>query len=186
MPFFTILLISVSLAIDSFSASIACGSCIKKVIIEKHVRVPLFLSLFQTIAPLLGWFLGKNLEVYIKSYDHWVAFFLLLFIGNKMIYESINSGKGEKGMEILKLSNLFLISFATSIDAFIIGVSFAFLHINIFFTSLMIGIVTFLFSSTGILIGNKIKSVMCNKAGIFGGLILIFLGIKILFEHLTL
>lgn len=139
--------------------------------------------------PLVGWLIGKQFERYITSFDHWIAFILLLIIGGKMAYEAI-FGKEEadscdtNAQNRLNYKELFTMAVATSIDALAVGVTFAFLNINIWAAISIIGITTFVLSFIGVVIGNKFGSIYKRKAEIAGGVVLILIGLKILLEHL--
>ncbi|MBN1168917.1 manganese efflux pump [Candidatus Woesebacteria bacterium] len=182
---FETVLVALSLAMDSFSSSVVCGSLIKAKKDIKRFTIPLSLGLFHILTPLLGWRLGSIFETLISSVDHWIAFLLLNFVGIKMIYGSVNFSPSKRE-KLLNGSNILALSVATSIDAFVVGISFAFLDTNIFKASITIGIVTYLLSILGIMIGRKIKGLFGQKAGVFGGIVLIGLGIKILIEHIFL
>lgn len=133
---------------------------------------------------LIGWSIGLYMKDFISEIDHWIAFILLCFIGFKMIYESLKIESLEKTTNTLNIYVLLIISIATSIDALVIGISFAFLKISIILPIVIIGIVTFIFSILGINIGSKLGHFFEKKIEIIGGLILISIGIKILFEHI--
>ena len=148
-----------------------------------------FFGGFQALMPLVGWLIGKQFERYITSFDHWIAFILLLIIGGKMAYEAI-FGKEEAdacdtdAQDRLNYKELFTMAVATSIDALAVGVTFAFLNINIWAAISIIGITTFVLSFIGVVIGNKFGSIYKRKAEIAGGVVLILIGLKILLEHL--
>jgi len=132
--------------------------------------------------PLIGWSLGIRFESYIKSFDHWIALFLLSFIGIKMIFDA-KEDDDDNNSSKLNNKDLIVLSIATSIDALAVGVSFAFLSINIIPICLAIGLITFLMCFMGVLIGKKIGNVFKSYAQMIGGLILILIGINILNEH---
>jgi manganese efflux pump family protein len=134
--------------------------------------------------PLIGWFLGFQIRNSIKEFDHWIAFILLLFMGGKMILESLKKEEEKKEFNPLKFLVLLGIAIATSIDALIVGVGFAFMKVDIATTIAIIGFITFIVSITGILIGKKTGNLFGKKAEILGGIILISIGTKILIEHL--
>jgi len=185
MDILTVTLIAVGLAMDAFAVSIARG-----ISVEGHKRknalvVASFFGSFQMIMPVIGWFAGLGLEELIQWIDHWIAFALLVFIGVKMIHDSV--GKDEQqGESKLGLRALFTLSIATSIDALMVGLSFAFLQTAILVPIVVIGIVTFSLSYGGFLFGNIIGEYFGNKIKAVGGIILIAIGIKILLEHLLL
>ena len=145
-------------------------------------KIAFLLSVFQGSMPLIGWILGIQVKDYILQIDHWLAFILLSAIGVKMIYESFKEDK--KDFNPTRFIVAAGLAFATSIDALVVGVSFAFIEINIITSSLIIGSMTFLVSMTGIFIGKKANGLTGNKIEFLGGIILMGIGIKILLEHL--
>lgn len=145
----------------------------------------MFFGLFQAVMLLMGWLAGSSLKDFIAGSDHWIAFGLLSLVGCKMIYESIKSESSKKETNPLNVHVLLILSVATSIDALVVGVSFAFLKIFIVVSIIVIGTVTFLLSFLGVFAGNKFGHLFKNKIEIVGGLILISIGIKILIEHLV-
>ena len=150
----------------------------------KHMLiVGLWFGGFQALMPLIGYFLGIQFETYITAYDHWIAFILLAFIGGNMIKEAL-SNEEETADASLAVKIMLVLAIATSIDALALGVTFAFLQVNIWEAVSFIGVVTFLFSVAGLKIGNVFGTKYKSKAEFVGGVILILLGIKILLEHL--
>ena len=133
--------------------------------------------------PLAGWFLGSQVANLISNYDHWIAFGLLTILGIKMIYESFKNNPVKTDSNNLTLPVLVGMAIATSIDALVVGVSFAFVKLNIYYTILIIGATTFLVAMIGMLLGKKVGGKFGTKMEIFGGLILIGIGIKILLSH---
>ena len=133
--------------------------------------------------PLAGWFLGSQVANLISNYDHWIAFGLLTILGIKMIYESFKNNSVKTDSNNLTLPVLVGMAIATSIDALVVGVSFAFVKLNIYYTILIIGAITFLVAMIGMLLGKKVGGKFGTKMEIFGGLILIGIGIKILLSH---
>jgi manganese efflux pump family protein len=184
MNFFSILFIAVGLSIDSFVVSVSSGLCISEINKRNILKIAGFLAVFQTLMPLIGWSLGIGFRKYIESFDHWIAFGLLGFLGLRMIYSGVFPHKSKKRFDPLNNMVLITMSVATTIDALLVGISFGFLNIPIIKSCLIIGVVTFIFSATGILFGNKIKSAARAGFEIFGGLILISIGTNILFHHL--
>ena len=180
----TILLIAVGLAMDAFAVSIAKGLVIKHERRRMALLLASFFGGFQMLMPVIGWLVGSSLEAVIVGIDHWIAFGLLAFIGSKMIYDSIRKEDGERE-ESLRLHSLLTLAVATSIDALMIGLSFAFLETQIFVPVLVIGLITFLLSLTGFFFGCGLGRIFGNKVKIVGGLILLAIGIRILFEHLS-
>lgn len=187
MGIFELLLIGIGLSMDAFAVSICQGLSMKKLRMDSIFLIAVFFGGFQAFMPFIGWGLGKQFEAYIIPVDHWVAFILLLFIGGKMIYEVTKSKTEsfEEECEIkLKIKELLILSIATSIDALAVGVTFAFLKVNIIPAVSLIGVTTFLLSGAGVYIGNIFGSKFKSKAELAGGIILILIGFKILLEHL--
>ncbi|MBQ6478960.1 MAG: manganese efflux pump [Erysipelotrichaceae bacterium] len=176
-----ILLISVGMAMDSFAVSVCKGLSVKKAGIPEGMKCGFYFGGFQALMPVIGYYLGRLFADLIVRIDHWIAFFLLLFIGLQMIRESRETETVDDKMDV---RTMLLLAVATSIDALSIGVTLAFIKVNIWIVVTSIGVVTFLFSLTGVLIGRKAGSMLGNKAKVIGGLILIYLGTKILLEHL--
>ena len=184
MDFLTLLLIAIGLSLDSFAVSLANGLSIKKLNAWLIFKSSTNLALFQGIMPAIGYFLAVGFQEVIQVYDHWIAFVLLFLIGAKMIYESLNKkGDEDKGIELSRI-RLVAQGISTSIDALAIGVSFAFLEIEIITPVVIIFIVTFIASFIGIRIGKHYGQNLGTKMEILGGIILIGIGFKILIEHL--
>ena len=186
----TILLTAFALSMDAFAVSITKGITLNKINKQIAFKIAFFFGLFQGMMPFLGWFLGIRFESYIKSIDHWVAFFLLSFIGIKMILDTkeadndiLNTNEKYNSLYSINNKELIILSIATSIDALAVGISFAFLNIDIVPICLSIGIITFLVCFIGVIIGKKIGAMFKNYAQIIGGIILILIGLNILNEH---
>ena len=182
MSFFEVLMIGVGLSMDAFAASVCKGLCMRRATLKNVLIIGVFFGGFQALMPLLGYFLGKQFEEYIVSVDHWVAFALLAFIGGKIKDDGNESCDAKKTN--LKLREVLILALATSIDALAVGISFAFLKVDIGSAVLTIGVITLLLSSIGVVIGNKFGARYKNKATLAGGIILILIGTKILLEHL--
>lgn len=185
MDIITTIFISFGLAADAFAASISSGIKIKRLRIKHALMIATFFGLFQAVMTLLGWLVGHSLKGLISEIDHWVAFGLLSFVGYRMIYESLHAEPNRKELNPLNIYVLLVLSFATSVDALVIGVSFAFLKNYIANLVILIGTVTFLLSFLGVFIGKKFGSLFSGKIEIIGGIILIIIGTKILVEHLS-
>lgn len=168
---------------DAFAVSVCKGLAMQKVTIKKAALVGMWFGGFQALMPAAGYILGIQFKDKITSIDHWIAFGLLGLIGFNMIRESF-SGEEKEADESLDFKTMLLLAVATSIDALAVGVTFAFLQVNILAAVSFIGAVTFLLSVLGVKIGNVFGSRYKSKAELAGGIILIVLGIKILFEHL--
>lgn len=187
MSFIELLLISVSLAMDAFAVSVSNGLVLPNVKKRNAVTFGLYFGLFQFFMPLIGYFLGNKLTKYIQQFDHWIAFILLGIIGFNMIKESFSEDEDDmpKEKEILKVKNMTMLAIATSIDALAVGVTFAFIgNMNILFACSVIGIVAFILSYAGLMIGKKIGPYFKTYAERIGGLVLIGMGIKILIQHI--
>jgi manganese efflux pump family protein len=184
MDIISIILIAVGLAMDTFAVSIAKGIGIERNRRKAALFLASFFGGFQMLMPAIGYFAGLSFRDIIMGIDHWIAFGLLAFIGSKMIYDSTRKEREEKG-EPLKLHSVLTLSVATSIDALMVGLSFAFLQTSVLEPILVIGLVTFLLSLIGFFFGCGLGHVFGNKIKIIGGLILIAIGIRILLEHLA-
>lgn len=170
---------------DAFAVAVTSGFILKKMKFYHAFKIALFFGGFQAIMPVLGWLAGLTVKDYIQAFDHWIAFGLLLFIGGKMIYESFKiKEEEEKECDPTRFGNLLLLAIATSIDALAVGITFAFLKISILSPVIIIGCVTFILSLTGVYVGNRVGHFFENKLELFGGLVLIGIGVKILIEHL--
>lgn len=183
MTFFELFFIAAGLSMDAFAVSVSSAMTMKNIHASDSLKFAVFFGGFQALMPLLGWLVGSIFSGYVTAVDHWIAFVLLGFIGAKMIYD-VFCGKEEHFTDTLSYKLLFFLALATSIDALAVGVTFAFMKTNIVFDIITIGTVTFLLSLTGALIGKKAGGALGGKAEIAGGIILILIGFKILFEHL--
>ncbi|MEI6749635.1 MAG: manganese efflux pump MntP family protein [Bacteroidales bacterium] len=183
MGIITILLIAFGLSFDTFAVSVSSGLILRKINFFNAMKIALVLAFFQAVMPLIGWVVGSGLKKYMMAYDHWIAFILLSLLGAKMIYESFQSEEERKPVNPLRFAVMISMAIATSIDALIVGLSFAFFELNIFITTFIIGAVTFIVSMIGILFGKKVGGHLGKRMEIAGGLILIAIGLKILIEH---
>lgn len=177
-----LILIAVGLAMDAFAVSVCKGLSMSKMEWKKAVIIGLYFGGFQALMPLIGYVLGVGFEDKIKSLDHWIAFVLLVFIGMNMIKEAFEIK--EESNDKIDFKTMIILAIATSIDALAVGVTFAFLNVNIMLAISLIGIITFIISMIGVKIGNVFGDKYETKAELAGGFILIFLGAKILLEHL--
>jgi manganese efflux pump family protein len=183
MDLFTIILIAVGLAMDAFAVSIAKGIVINHNRQKTALLLGGFFGGFQMLMPAIGWLVGLSFKEIIMGADHWIAFGLLAFIGLKMIYDSTKKEK-ENEETTLKLHTLLILAVATSIDALMVGLSFAFLQTPILEPIISIGLITFLLSISGFYFGCGLGRIFGNKIKIIGGLILIAIGLKILLDHI--
>ena len=188
MGLIELLLVAVGLSMDAFAVAICKGLNMTKINYRHSLVIALFFGFFQALMPLLGWLLGTRFDHYITSVDHWVAFLLLAFIGGKMIYEALRpeDEDAEEDCGGLDLKELFVLALATSVDALAVGITFAILPgTNIWSSIGIIGVITFVLSFLGVLIGNRFGARFKKKAELFGGIVLVLIGIKILIDHLT-
>ncbi|MGI5917980.1 MAG: manganese efflux pump MntP family protein, partial [Anaerolineae bacterium] len=181
----TIVLLSVGLAMDAFAVSICSGMSMNPVRIRYALRIALFFGLFQALMPVAGWLGGLSFREFIASFDHWIAFGLLAFIGGKMIYEAVKGGdECESQIDPSRLSLLLVLSIATSIDALAAGLSFSVLNVSITGPVIAIGVITAAISFAGVYLGRRCGTVLQSRAQIVGGLILLGIGTRILTGHL--
>ena len=185
MGFIEVLLTGIALSMDAFAVAVCKGLNMRKINYNHTLVIALFFGGFQALMPLIGWLLGKQFESYIVSFDHWIAFILLAFIGGKMIVEVLKDETEEcSSCAKLDVKELFVLAVATSIDALAVGITFALIKVNIWGAITTIGLTTFILSAIGVLVGNRFGSKYKNKAELAGGIILCLIGLKILLEHL--
>lgn len=176
-------ILAVGLSMDAFAVSICKGLSLKKITFKKCCIVGLYFGIFQATMPLIGYFLGVRFREYITELDHWIAFVLLGIIGVNMIRESRRTSC-EVSDDSLNFKSMLVLAVATSIDALAVGITFAFLNVQIIPAVSFIGVVTFICSFIGVKIGNLFGCKFKSKAELAGGVILICMGAKILLEHL--
>ena len=189
MGFVETFLIGVGLSMDAFAVAVCKGLGMKRINWKHTFVIALFFGGFQALMPLIGWALGTQFASFITPVDHWIAFGLLVFIGGKMLWDVF---KGDDDDECacceaeprLDLRELTMMAIATSIDALAVGITFAFLGVNIWLAVAIIGVTTFVLSFVGVAIGNQFGSRFEKPATITGGVVLILIGAKILLEHL--
>ena len=188
MSLFDIFLIGIGLSMDAFAVAVCKGLCMKRINYKHTIVIALFFGGFQALMPLIGYFLGTFFESYITAVDHWIAFALLMYIGGKMLYDTLRSDEEEIVCPVisrLNIKELFLLAIATSIDALAVGITFSFYKdTNIFSNISIIGVTTFIIAAAGVAIGNKFGTRFKKKAEIAGGVILVLIGAKILLEGL--
>ena len=184
MNLWELLLIAVGLSMDAFAVSVCKGLSVRKLQVKHALITGLYFGGFQALMPLIGYFLGTQFQSLITDIDHWIAFVLLALIGFNMVRESF--GESERLDASFRFKTMLPLAVATSIDALAVGVTFAFLQVQIIPAVSFIGIITFVFSAAGIKIGNVFGAKYKSKAELLGGVVLILMGIKILLEHLGL
>lgn len=168
---------------DAFAVSLGKGLTVRHVAVHHALKAGLWFGGFQALMPLIGYTLGYSFADIVSSIDHWIAFGLLLLIGLNMIRESV-CGDDKAQDADFGPRTMFVMAVATSIDALAVGVTMAFLNVNIVIAATAIGVVTFVLSALGVYLGSFVGDRLGSRVGIFGGVILIALGIKILVEHL--
>ncbi len=188
MSFIDILLLGVGLSMDAFAVAICKGLAMRKVNKGQMLVIALFFGGFQALMPLIGWALGSTFAKKISAFDHWIAFVLLFYVGGKMVVDAIKEWKDKDTVEEmdppLDFKELILLAIATSIDALACGVTFSFYeNFNILKAIVIIGVTTFIISAGGVYVGNIFGDKYKAKAQLLGGVILVFLGVKILLEH---
>ncbi len=177
----SIFLIAVSLALDAFAVSVTSGLTVKGFNIRHALLLGCYFGAFQFIMPLVGWFLGSTISRYVSRIGPYISFLLLAIIGGKMVYGTLRGGD-EQNVTDLSHGRLLALAVATSIDAFAVGVGFAFMDVAILLSSAIIGIVAFVLSVIGGMLGGRLSGVFQKRAELIGGLVLIGIGLKILIE----
>ena len=182
-------MIGVGLSMDAFAVAICKGLGMSRITWRYAVVIALFFGGFQALMPLVGWALGTQFADLITPVDHWIAFALLAVIGGKMLYEALRGDDDEAADasaegERLDVKELVMLAVATSIDALAVGITFAFLGVNIVEACVLIGVTTFVLSFIGVAVGNQFGARFEKPATIVGGIVLILIGAKILLEHL--
>ena len=192
MGFVELFLVAVGLSMDAFAVAVCKGLGMKRLDVRQALVIALFFGGFQALMPVAGWILGSGFQSLIEPIDHWVAFALLAFIGAKMLVDGIRGegeGEGEGdgpsgGAAALDVRELLALAVATSIDALAVGITFAFLQVDIAPSAALIGVVTFALSLGGVALGHQFGARFERPATIAGGAVLILIGLKILLEHL--
>ncbi|MDF2872109.1 MAG: hypothetical protein K0R05_3684 [Anaerocolumna sp.] len=189
MNLLELLILAIGLAMDAFAVAVCKGLSIKKITAKHPIIVGLYFGIFQAGMPMIGYFLGKQFSNKINAIDHWVAFILLGIIGINMMKGSLKEEEEEgcdcnESDNTLAVKGMLILAVATSIDALAVGITFAFLKVNIFVATSFIGVITFLIAVAGVIIGNIFGGKLRSKAEMAGGAILVCLGVKILLEHL--
>lgn len=186
MGFVELFLIGVGLSMDAFAVAVCKGLAMRRIRWDHTAVIALAFGGFQALMPFLGWWLGSQFAGYIQSFDHWIAFVLLVFIGGKMVKESFEKDEESccQEEEGLDYKELLVLAVATSIDALAVGITFAFLEVKILPAITIIGVTTFALSFAGVLVGNFFGARYKQRAELCGGVILMLIGVKILLEHL--
>jgi len=192
-----ILLIAVSLSMDAFAVSVSSAACSKNLTRFHMIRAAFAFGLFQFLMPLAGWFIGASFSFFIKSFDHWIAFALLVFVGGKMLIEVVQEWKEypdadscpvddeEKKRDLSSKRIMLLLATATSIDALAVGMSFSLIGRAALLPSAIIGAVTFVICLSGFFFGKKLGILFGRYAQLAGGCVLIGIGVRILLQHIV-
>ena len=183
MSFIELFILAVGLSMDAFAVAICKGLSAGEPKTRHYICVGLYFGGFQMLMPLTGWAAGQMFSSFITTFDHWVAFILLGYIGIKMILDAVR-GEEESSTGNTNFRVMLLLAVATSIDALAAGITFAFMSVNIWFSIAVIGSITFCLSTFGALIGKRAGDALGKHAQIVGGVILIAMGVKILIEHM--
>jgi len=185
MSTLTLVLIAVGLALDALAVAIATSFALRTVSARQVFRLAFHFGLFQFLMPVVGWFAGRSVSEIVGAWDHWVAFALLTIIGVKAIHAALRGGaKRATGADPTRGWSLVLLSVATSIDALAVGLSLAVLHVQIWYASALIGVITGALTTGGMLVGARLGAIFGRRLEIVGGMILIGIGAKILLQHL--
>ena len=177
-----VLLIAIGVSMDAFAVSVAKGISARQMKMRYALQAGLWFGGFQALMPCIGYFLGLGFATFIGQWDHWVAWLLLTFIGANMVKESFSKDDDEVSGG-WGFWHMLTLAVATSIDALAVGVSFAFLEMSVWMPVIVIGLTTMMFSVAGVLLGKKVGERFKSKAELVGGLVLIAIGVKILWEH---
>ena len=188
MNIFDLILLAVGVSMDAFAVSIAKGLATQRLRPRHYTSVALWFGGFQALMPLIGYFAGYNFATVVEGFDHWIAFVLLAIIGGKMLYDTIKGGEDEDESPSadFRFKTMLILAIATSIDALAVGVSLAFLKVDIISAVLFIGATTAAFSACGLRLGNLFGYRYKRSAELTGGVVLILIGTKILIEHIAL
>jgi manganese efflux pump family protein len=185
MEILTIILIAIGLSFDTFAVSVSSGLILRKIDFISATRIALTMAVFQALMPVIGWLAGSGIKTYAESFDHWIAFGILALLGGKMIYESFKTDPEDRSFNPMEIKVMIGMAVATSIDALIVGFSFALLDFKILISVGIIGVVTYIVAMLGMLFGKKIGARMGRRMEMLGGVMLILIGLKILIEHLS-
>lgn len=185
MNFITVFLLGLSLSLDAFAVAVSSGIAFGQPNTRAAIKTGVFFGGFQGLMPIFGYILAMSVAGYIEAFDHWIAMVLLAFLGIRMIWENLSQKSDEQPAHDPQSTKwLFLMAITTSIDALAAGITIAFNHYNIWLSALVIALITFAMSVAGVLLGFRLGRLFSKRAGVIGGMILIALGIKVVFDHL--
>ncbi len=185
MSLIALIILAFGMSMDAFSVAIAKGAAARGMSMTKAVKHGLVFGVVEAIAPVIGWLMGKVAHQWMESVDHWIGFVLLMILGIRCIYEAIWGGDDDDASDTRTGVWLFITAIATSIDAMVVGVSLAFLEVNIITAALMIGLATTIMATTGLYLGRRLGERFGKGAMIAGGMMLMVIGSSILYNHLT-
>lgn len=184
MELFSLIFLSCALGMDAFAVSLCKGFGVQNLRLKHYLIVGIYFGGFQALMPTLGYFIGVAFHSFITNIDHWIAFALLSLIGLKMVKESFKNEDCDTNANQFGFKTMSALALATSIDALAVGISFAFLKVNLFLAVFLIGLITFILCMLALKLGNQFGIHLKNKVELLGGVVLIILGVKILIEHL--
>jgi putative Mn2+ efflux pump MntP len=184
LDFISVLLIALGLAMDAFAVALGVGTTRKEVWFRPGFRLSFHFGLFQFIMPIMGWTVGETIVRFVASWDHWLAFGLLAYVGGKMVKESFEEGAHHNGSDPTRKWTLVMLSIATSIDALAVGLSLAMLHVQILYPSIVIGLVAAAMTALGLALGKRLGVQFGKRMELVGGLVLIGIGLRVLVSHL--
>ena len=185
MTFGALILIAVGVSADAFAVALTKGVHMRRFDLRHALIIAVTFGVFQAVMPLVGWMLASQFAAYITGIDHWIAFGLLFLIGARMLWEAIIAKPDtDADFDRLRVRQLLLLALATSIDALAVGITFAFIPVSIVPAILLIGLVTAVFAFLGVFVGRRVGARLGRPAEIVGGLVLIGIGTRILFDHL--
>jgi len=177
--------LALALAMDAFAVALGTGAVLSRLTGRHLFRLGFHFGLFQALMPVIGWLAGLTIIQWVEAWDHWIAFSLLAIIGGRMVYEAFSDEEKANDRDPTKGLSLVLLSIATSIDALAVGFSLSVIGVSIWMPALVIGLVAGVLTIVGMLLGGRIGDRWGTRVEIFGGLVLIAIGIKILIEHLS-
>lgn len=186
MDWISIMGIAVALAMDAFAVALATGAVLNPVTGRHLFRLGFHFGLFQALMPIAGWLLGLTVQKWITAYDHWIAFGLLAYVGGRMIVEAFDEDEDDSASDPTKGLTMVMLSVATSIDAFAVGLSLAMLGVSVWVPSVVIGIVAAVLTVIGMLLGRRLGDNWGKRVEVCGGVVLCLIGLKILLEHTLL
>ena len=184
MDWLTLIGLALALAMDAFAVALGAGVVLQKLTGRHLFRLGFHFGLFQALMPVAGWLAGRTVLHWVESWDHWIAFVLLAFIGGRMIHEALQKDDSSRANDPTRGLTMVMLSVATSIDALAVGFSLSILGLSIWLPALVIGLVAGIMTVIGMLIGDRVGLAWGSRVEIFGGLVLIAIGLKILVEHL--